>query len=87
MKKDAVKINLNNRIYVKLTKLGEEIYYNYIKEINDYYGREIINRYTPHYGDDGFAEFQLWDFMNIYGNYMNMGFPNVIEPLDIYIEQ
>ena len=87
MRRDAVKINLNNQIYVKLTKVGEEIYYDYIKKINDYYGREIIDKYTPDYEDGGFAKFQLWEFMNIYGNYISMGFPNVIEPLDIYIEQ
>ncbi len=87
MRRDAVKINLNNQIYVKLTKVGEEIYYDYIKKINDYYGREIIDKYTPDYEDGGFAKFQLWEFMNIYGNYISMGFPNVIEPLDIYVEQ
>lgn len=87
MRRDAVKINLNNQIYVKLTKVGEEIYYDYIKEINDYYGREIIDKYTPDYEDGGYAKFQLWEFMNIYGNYISMGFPNVIEPLDIYVEQ
>ena len=69
------------------TKVGEEIYYDYIKEINDYYGREIIDKYTPDYEDGGYAKFQLWEFMNIYGNYISMGFPNVIEPLDIYVEQ
>lgn len=87
MRRDAVKINLNNQIYVKLTKVGEEIYYDYIKKINDYYGREIIDKYTPDYEDGGYAKFQLWEFMNIYGNYISMGFPNVIEPLDIYVEQ
>ena len=87
MRRDAVKINLNNQIYVKLTKVGEEIYYDYIKKINDYYGREIIDKYTPDYEDGGYAKFQLWEFMNIYGNYIGMGFPNVIEPLDIYVEQ
>lgn len=87
MRRDAVKINLNNQIYVKLTKVGEEIYYDYIKKINDYYGREIIDKYTPDYEDGGLAKFQLWEFMNIYGNYISMGFPNVIEPLDIYVEQ
>jgi hypothetical protein len=87
MRRDAIKINLNNQIYVKLTKVGEEIYHDYIKEINDYYGREIIDKYIPNYEDGGFARFQLWEFMNIYGNYIGMGFPNVIEPLDIYVEQ
>lgn len=87
MRRDAVKINLNNYIYVKLTKVGEEIYYDYIKKINDYYGREIIDKYTPDYEDGGFAKFQLWEFMNIYGNYISMGFPNVIEPLNIWVEQ
>ena len=87
MRRDAVKINLNNQIYVKLTKVGEEIYYDYIKKINDYYGREIIDKYAPDYEDGGYAKFQLWEFMNIYGDYISMGFPNVIEPLDIYVEQ
>lgn len=54
MRRDAVKINLNNQIYVKLTKVGEEIYYDYIKKINDYYGREIIDKYAPDYVDGGF---------------------------------
>lgn len=43
---------------------------------------------TPSYpeeDDDGFTEFLLWKFIELYGPYMHMGAKNVIEPLDIYI--
>ena len=32
---------------------------------------------------DGYTEFMLWQFIQLYGNHIGMGAPNVIEPLEI----
>ena len=40
----------------------------------------------PKVDTDGYTKFQLWDFMQIYGKYMILGAPEVIKPLDVYIE-
>lgn len=79
-------INLNDTVYVKLTEKGRQVYYNYIKEINNYYQRDVIKNYEPSYEGE-YAYFQLWDFMRIFGQYMYAGCDNVIEPLDMYIKK
>ena len=53
--------NLNEHIKVKLTEKGKQIY-------NDYYDGNM----SIDYDDDGYAIFQMWDFMHIFGEHMNM---------------
>ena len=77
------KINLNDRIKVKLTPYGAEIYYKQFDEVNKQYGREICNPQMPRIDKDGYTEFQLWHFIELYGQHIGMCKPNVIEPLDI----
>ena len=38
----------------------------------------------PQIDKDGFTEFQLWDFIQIYGKYIGMAKENVIVDLNIY---
>lgn len=60
--------NLNDYIKVKLTEKGKQIY-------NDYYdGNMHID-----YDNDGYATFQMWDFMHIFGKHMNMASELVCE--------
>ena len=77
------KINLNETIKVKLTPYGAEIYYKQFDELNKKYGREIFNPQMPRIDKDGYTEFQLWHFIELYGQHIGMYNPNVIEPLDI----
>ena len=79
----TTKINLNEIIKVKLTPLGAEIYYKQFDELNKQYGREICKPQMPKIDKDGYTEFQLWNFIELYGQHIGMCKPNVIEPLDI----
>lgn len=82
-KDNIQKINLNETIKVKLTPYGAEIYYKQFDELNKNYGREICNPQMPRIDKDGYTEFQLWHFIELYGKHIGMCKPNVIEPLDI----
>lgn len=81
------KINLNDKIKVKLTPHGVDVYYhqfdNLNKKIIQCGGVPLENR-MPQIDKDGFTEFQLWDFIQIYGKYIGMSKENVIVDLNIY---
>lgn len=81
-----MKINLNDRVKVKLTDYGKEIYRNQWISLNECYGREIVKVHDAEEDEEGYATFLLWDFMNIYGEHIRMGNINVIEPLDLIVE-
>lgn len=81
-----MKINLNDCIKVKLTDYGQQIYYNMWVEINKSIGKNVIEPYYKKVDDNGYSEFQLWDFMNIYGKFTFAGQNNVIDPIEIYFE-
>lgn len=81
------KINLNDRVKVKLTPLGAEIYYHQYDELNKQIkerGGTGLEPRMPEIDKDGFTEFTLWHFMELYGEHIGMCKKNVIEPL--YIE-
>lgn len=84
------KINLNDRIKVKLTPLGVEIYYHQYDELNKQIkergGKQLEPR-MPEIDKDGYTKFTLWNFMELYGEHMGMCKKNVIEPLDIIITE
>lgn len=83
-----MRINLNDYIKVKLTDLGKTIYYHRFDEINEtiknFGGKPIV----PSLNIDlaGKTRFQLWDFIALYGDYIGMAKPNVIEPLELELE-
>ena len=79
----TTKINLNEIVKVKLTPLGAEIYYKQFDDVNKHCGREICKPQMPRIDKDGYTEFQLWHFMELYGEHIGMCKLNVIEPLDI----
>ena len=81
-----VRINLNERVRVKLTDYGKEIYYHRVDDVNRRYGREVCKPSFPKVDKDGYSSFVLWDFMNLYGEHMTMGSQNVIKPLEIVYE-
>lgn len=82
-----LRINLNEEVKVKLTDLGKEIYYHRYDDLNERAGREVIRPSFPKVDADGYTRFLLWDFINLYGNHIGMGFPNVIRPLEIVCEE
>lgn len=82
-KDNIQKININETIKVKLTPYGAEIYYKQFDEVNKQRGREICKPQMPRIDKDGYTEFQLWYFIELYGQHIGMCKPNVIEPLDI----
>ena len=82
-KDNIQKINLNETIKVKLTPYGAEIYYKQFDELNKQRGREICKPHMPRIDKDGYTEFQLWHFMELYGAHIGMCKQNVIKPLDI----
>lgn len=77
------KINLNDRIKVKLTPLGAEIYYHMFDDTNKKAKKTIIEPHLPKVDEKGYTEFTLWGFINTYGQYIDVGKPNVIDPIDI----
>lgn len=86
-KPEPIRINLNELIKVKLTDWGKEIYYHQYDKTNQFAGREICKPKFPKEDENGYTEFQLWDFMELYGKYMGMISPNVIEPLEIVYDR
>ena len=77
-----VRINLNDNIKVRLTNLGKDIYYH---QFDDLYKilTNIGEPTFPKEDADGYTEFQLWYFIELYGKHIGMMKPNVIEPLEI----
>lgn len=81
-----LRINLNEKIKVKLTTWGKEIYYHQYDTVNQIAGREICKPSFPEEDENGYTEFQLWGFIELYGTHMGMTLPNVIEPIEIVYE-
>ena len=82
------KLNLNSIIRVKLTDYGKDIYYHQFDDLNEWIGNRggtPLKRHYPEIDDSGYSKFQLWQFMQLYGSYMELAAPNVVEPLNIYI--
>ena len=78
------KLNLNSMVRAKLNQRGVDIYYH---QNDDLIERGVdIPRRLPGIDKDGFTTFQLWDFMNLYGKYLEMGAPEVLEELSLYIK-
>ena len=84
---EPIRINLNEPIKVKLTDWGKEIYYHQYDRTNQIAGREICKPKFPKEDENGYTEFQLWCFIELYGEHMGMTLPNVIEPLEIIYER
>jgi len=80
---EKIRINLNEPIKVKLTEWGKEIFYHQYDRVNEIIGREVCKPRLPKEEENGYTEFQLWEFIELYGTHMGMTLPNVIEPLEI----
>lgn len=79
-----VHINLNESVKVKLTDYAKDIYYHQYDEVNKLAGKQIIKPSYPKVDEDGYATFQLWGFMRLFGPYiMHYGGSAVASPLEI----
>ena len=62
--------NLNNCIKVKLTEKGKEIYRNRFDEDDV---KELGIEYCePKVDEEGYTEFQMWDFIRIFGKHFHI---------------
>lgn len=84
---EPIRINLNELIKVKLTDFGKEIYYHQYDRINQIAGREICKPKFPKEDENGYTEFQLWCFMELYGEHIGMSRQDIIMPLEIVCER
>lgn len=85
----TIEINLNETIRVKLTDLGKDIYYHQFDELHKLLKKRGVSPFRPtmpRVDADGFTSMQLWYFIELYGNYIGVAKPNVIEPINIYYD-
>ena len=83
------KLNLNDVVKVKLTDLGKDIYYHQYDEIIERQKAKGVCPIIPSFpkvDKDGYTEFQLWYFIQLYGSHIGMGMPNILQDVNIYIE-
>lgn len=78
--------NINDRIKVKLTDHGKAILeHELVDTMNMLNTLKFFGDYAPYHEDeDGYTEFQLWDFMRIFGgNFWNAHCPQIIKNNEI----
>ena len=84
------KLNLNDRVKVKLTPLGAEIYYNrydFLKSSIRAIGGVCTEPKMPKIDEDGYTEMTMWQFIELYGKDIGKINREVISPLDIIIAE
>ena len=82
-----VKINLNDRVKVKLTVEGIKIYIDYMNEPNRgvpadsqvIHPRDCL----PKIDGEGYTRMQLWEMFQIFGRHINIAVNAPIYPLEI----
>lgn len=84
-----VKANINDFIKVKLTEYGKDIYDHSNDSLMIKPENEKIKKWLEpiplEYDDEGYVQFQLWNFMHIFGKHMFNGAEPVIENNNIII--
>lgn len=84
------KLNLNSTIGFRLNDRGKDIYYHKYDKLNKYIvsqGGEPLERRYPDVDENGISWFQLWQFMDIFGNHTGLGKPEFWKELSIYIKE
>ena len=74
--KEYLDFNINNYVKVKLTEKGKYIYYHQFDDMNEdilKMGGKPLNPIELKYDDDGYTEFQMWHFMEIFGKHLYNG--------------
>ncbi len=78
------KFNINDFVKVKLTDYGKHVYEHHLDDLNLRMGCHLTP-YPLQYDENGYCDFQLWHFMNIFGDHIFNGAPVVIEDNNIYM--
>ncbi len=65
--------NINDRVKVKLTDYGREIYYKWFDDFNKKVGKIVITPHYPKEDENGFFEAAMWSIMEVFGNHIHMG--------------
>lgn len=76
-------LNWNSTVKVKLTELGKDIYYHRFDRLID--KGVNIERTFPRVDENGFSEFLLWSFIQLYGEHIGMAFPDVVDTINFFI--
>lgn len=79
-------VNLNDYVHVRLTDFGKQVYTTYYLILTSDIRYPDIEIPEVEYDDEGMAVFQLWEFIHIFGEYIYMEAPNVIEPITLFAE-
>ena len=78
-------LNMNSYVRIKLTSYGIEVLHRKHEGIRAAY--PFIGKFSPPKTDkDGYYKMQLWQVMNIFGQYMYDGNINLPFELDIQID-
>jgi hypothetical protein len=79
------KMNINNTVKVKLNNYGLLILKDSWNDLrNDF--PKLQEWEPPKTDSNGYTEFQLWSFMESFGQYMYIGNPNTPFEMDILVE-
>lgn len=84
------KLNLNNNVRFKLNPKGAEIFYHRYDDLNETLkarGVKQLDPRMPSIDSNGFTEMQLWSFLELFGQYIGAGKPNVLKELNLYIDE
>lgn len=70
-----IKFNINEEVKVKLNDLGRKIYTDHIDKLNVFltsiHGSNLST--SIKIDENGYTKFQLWDLMNLFGPYLEIG--------------
>lgn len=86
--KEYKTFNINEFIKVKLSQKGKLVYSEHQIEIQKRFNRDKIKIDVPlnvEVNSEGFTEFQLWRFMEIFGSHMYCGAEPIIEGPILYL--
>ena len=73
--KEPLKFNVNNHIWIELTTLGKKVYLEH---------KSSVMKRDADIKVDGLIQFQLWDFIKIFGTFFCMGMANIIVNNNMY---
>lgn len=79
-------INLNDIIKVRLTDAGMMVHRQHMIKLCSYASCDISGLIEPEIDKNGYTEYQLWVFINIFGRYLLNGAEPLIENNLIFYE-
>jgi hypothetical protein len=87
-----IRFNLNRYVYVKLNDEGLKILederrklYTLLGQLSAETAAKVYARRNESEEKPGYYKFQMWEFMNLFGDKIGVGFDNPVA-MDIYLE-